>query len=52
MSKNKKITVKGTAITILVFNEIDYISLTDMTIGFNEGSGLIEIRIIYFLPNT
>ena len=41
MTKNKKIQVKGTEITVIVFNETDYISLTDMTTGFNEGSGLI-----------
>jgi hypothetical protein len=41
MMKNKKIQVKGTDITVIVLNEIDYISLTDMTTGFNEGSGLI-----------
>ena len=41
MAKNKKIQVKGTEITVIVLNETDYISLTDMTTGFNEGSGLI-----------
>ena len=48
MAKNKtinirgtKIEVKGTAITVFSQDEIDYISLTDMTAGFNEGSGLI-----------
>ena len=41
MPPNKTITVKGTAITIINQNEVDYISLTDMTTGFNEGSGLI-----------
>ena len=41
MTKNKKIQVKGTEITVIVLNETDYISLTDMTTGFNEGSGLI-----------
>jgi hypothetical protein len=30
MAKNKKITVEGTAITILQSNDNDYISLTDM----------------------
>ncbi len=41
MTKNKKITVKGTAITVFVQNETDFISLTDMTGSFKEGSGLI-----------
>lgn len=34
MAKNKTITVKGTEITVLVENETDYISLTDMTGSF------------------
>lgn len=41
MAKNKTITVKGTEITIFAENETDYISLTDMTGSFKEGSGLI-----------
>jgi hypothetical protein len=41
MAKNKAITVKGTTITVISQDEVDYISLTDMTAGFNEGSGLI-----------
>ncbi|MBW6481816.1 MAG: KilA-N domain-containing protein [Vicingaceae bacterium] len=41
MSKTKKINVKGIEITIFAQNEIDFISLTDMTGGFKEGSGLI-----------
>ena len=41
MAKNKKINVKGTEVTIFVQNEIDFISLTDMTGSFKEGSGLI-----------
>ena len=41
MAKNKTITVKGTAISVLVQNETDYMSLTDMTGSFKEGSGLI-----------
>jgi len=41
MSKNRKIQVKETDITIIIRNNIDFISLTDMTISFNEGSGLI-----------
>jgi len=41
MSKSKKIEVKGTEISIYTSNETDFISLTDMTKGFKEGSGLI-----------
>jgi hypothetical protein len=41
MAKNKSIDVKGSQISILVQNEVDYISLTDMTGSFKEGSGLI-----------
>lgn len=41
MAKNKHIQVKGSAITVLAQNGIDYLSLTDMTAGFKEGSGLI-----------
>lgn len=41
MAKNKTIHVKGTEITVFVQNETDYISLTDMTGSFKEGSGLI-----------
>ncbi len=41
MTKNKTIKVKDTTITIIHQNEIEYISLTDMTVGFSEGSGLI-----------
>lgn len=41
MAKNKTITVKGTEITVFAENETDYISLTDMTGSFKEGSGLI-----------
>ncbi|WP_435373098.1 KilA-N domain-containing protein [Aequorivita marina] len=41
MVRNKKINVKGTEITIFAQNETDFISLTDMTEGFKEGSGLI-----------
>ena len=41
MAKRKKVNVKGTEISILKQNEIDFISLTDMTFGFREGSGLI-----------
>ena len=41
MAKGKKVNVKGTEITVLQKNEVDFISLTDMTSGFKEGSGLI-----------
>ncbi len=41
MSKNKKINVKGTEVTVYAQNDIDFISLTDMTLSFKEGSGLI-----------
>ena len=36
-----KINVKGTEISVVVKNDIDFICLTDMTGGFKEGSGLI-----------
>ena len=41
MTRNKTITVKGAEITVISQSETDYISLTDMTTNFNEGSGLI-----------
>jgi hypothetical protein len=41
MAKGKKITVQGTEITIIQNISSDFISLTDMTTGFKEGSGLI-----------
>ena len=41
MSKNKTINVKGTEISVFAQDETDYISLTDMTSSFKEGSGLI-----------
>lgn len=41
MAKGRKIQVKETEITIIFKDENDFISLTDMTLGFNEGSGLI-----------
>ncbi len=41
MSKNRKIQVKKTEISVIIKDETDYISLTDMTKGFDEGSGLI-----------
>jgi len=36
MAKNKTITVKGTEITIIQFNQSEYISLTDMVKGFGD----------------
>jgi hypothetical protein len=41
MAINKSINVNGTAITVVAQNDLDYLSLTDMTVGFKEGSGLI-----------
>ena len=41
MSKSRKIEVKHTEITVILKDNTDFISLTDMTLGFNEGSGLI-----------
>jgi hypothetical protein len=41
MPKNQKITVKGSEISVFAQNEIDFISLTDMSGGFKEGSSLI-----------
>ena len=41
MAKNRKIQVKQTEITIIFKDNIDFISLTDMTMNFKEGSGLI-----------
>ncbi|MBM2816238.1 MAG: KilA-N protein [Ignavibacteria bacterium] len=36
-----RINVKGTEITVVAKNDIDFLCLTDMTSGFKEGSGLI-----------
>ena len=41
MAKNKKIYVKETEITVITQSNIDFISLTDMTTGFIEGSSVI-----------
>ncbi|MBK8051718.1 MAG: KilA-N domain-containing protein [Saprospiraceae bacterium] len=41
MATKNSIHVKGTAITVVVQNDLDYLSLTDMTVGFKEGSSLI-----------
>lgn len=45
MAKNKNIEVKGSQISVLTKDEVDYISLTDRTSGFKEGSALIRKRI-------
>ncbi len=42
MSKNKKINVKGTEISIIQHNDADYISMTDMVKNFEDGLVLIE----------
>lgn len=41
MSKRRIIQVKESSIKVINHNDTDYISLTDMTGGFREGSGLI-----------
>ena len=41
MAKNRKLNVNESPITVITQNETDYISLTDMTASFREGSGLI-----------
>lgn len=41
MKKNKKIHVQGSEISVFQNDDIDFISLTDMTSNFKEGSGLI-----------
>lgn len=41
MAKSSKINVKGTEISFFSLQNIDFISLTDMTSSFMEGSGLI-----------
>jgi len=41
MKKNKKINVQGSEISVFQNNDIDFISLTDMTSNFKEGSSLI-----------
>jgi len=42
MAKTKIINVKGTNVSIINHNESDFISLTDMTKGFDDGLVLIE----------
>lgn len=41
MKKNRKISVQGSEISVFQYDDIDFISLTDMTLSFNEGSSLI-----------
>ncbi len=41
MAKERILQVKESTITVINQNGNDFISLTDMTAGFNEGSGLI-----------
>ena len=41
MAKSKKLNINESPITVINQNETDYISLTDMTASFREGSGLI-----------
>jgi hypothetical protein len=41
MAKGRILQVKEATITVITQNETDFISLTDMTAGFSEGSGLI-----------
>lgn len=41
MAKNRKLNVNESIITVIHQNDTDYISLTDMTTSFREGSGLI-----------
>jgi len=41
MTKSRNLQVKNSNITVITQNEIDYINLTDMTVSFREGSGLI-----------
>jgi hypothetical protein len=41
MTKSRRLNVNESPITVINQNETDYISLTDMTASFREGSGLI-----------
>jgi hypothetical protein len=41
MTKSRKLNINDSPITVINQNETDYISLTDMTASFREGSGLI-----------
>ena len=40
MATSRKLNVNESPITVINQNETDYISLTDMTDSFREGSGL------------
>jgi len=42
MAKSKIINVKGTPVNIIKHNDADFISLTDMVKGFEDGLALIE----------
>ncbi len=42
MTKSSRLNVNESLVTVINYNEIDYISLTDMTTSFKEGSGLIS----------
>jgi len=41
MAKSRTLSVNESTIAVIHQNETDYISLTDMTVSFREGSGLI-----------
>lgn len=41
MAKSRILEVNKSSISVIVQNDTDYINLTDMTISFREGSGLI-----------
>jgi KilA-N domain len=41
MTGSRKLNVNKSVITVISQNQADYISLTDMTASFGEGSGLI-----------
>ncbi|MBS1573611.1 MAG: KilA-N domain-containing protein [Bacteroidetes bacterium] len=41
MAKSRILNVNQATISVIYQNETDYISLTDMTASFREGSGLI-----------
>lgn len=41
MAKSRTLNVNESTISVIHQNETDYISLTDMTVSFKEGSGLI-----------
>lgn len=42
MAKSRKLNVNESQIKVINQNETYYISLTDMTASFREGSGLIQ----------